>query len=386
MKIAMRGRLAMAALIPLAALAAMPAQHNPEDSIDTSTLDRPWEPLAAAVPAAAMTVPDPDDARLMEQELEAARRAREAAAKGRRSVAALTEWVSDGRSMRPLLSRSKMASFDAPLSSSVDMGRLTQLRLAMAAHAKSKPEGWSALVDKAKTAWADGGDIALLRTVESLINEVPYVDGTDGTFFSPARLFGRGGVCKDFVAAKYILLRDAGFPTERLRVAVLTPRGSGSEWHVVLLALPSGATEPMALDLLPFHVAAANLAKVGQSKASRVAAIKRDGINPESADIESSKQSMASLSELDARHFSGGLRSIDWVGNENGGAAFARPLPSKAMEATYAGQPLGARAYVENDKVWLSRGFGAFTTLSAVPASSIPGGKSGLTPATLASQ
>ena len=386
MKISMRGRLAMAALIPLAAFAAMPPQHNPEEPFDAAALAQPWESLKDMAPEAVMTVPDPEDVRRMNEELGAERRARESAAKGRRSVASLREWVSDGRSMRPLLSRSKMASFDAPLSPSVDMGRLTQLRLAMAAHAKTQPEGWGALVEKAKAAWAEGGDIALLKTVESLINEVPYVDGTDGTFFSPARLFGRGGVCKDFVAAKYILLRDAGFPAERLRVAVVTPRGPASEWHVVLLALPSGATEPMALDLLPFHVGAANLAKAGQSKSSRVASIKRAGIDPDSVDVESSKLSMATLSELGAGNFSGGLRSLDWVGNEHGGAAFARPLPSAAMETTYAGQPLGAKAYADSDRVWLARGSGAFATISAAPISTIPGGKSGLTPATLASR
>lgn len=271
-----------------------------------------------------------------------------------------SEWVSDGRAMRPLLSRSRMAAFEAPLSAAVDMGRLTQLRRAMADHAKTRPAGWQALVAGAKEAWRAGGDAALFLAVEAIVNEIPYVDGTDGTFFSPARLFGRGGVCKDFATAKYILLRDAGFPAARLRIAVVTPRGPSSEWHVLLLAVADGADDPVALDLVPSRRAAESLAKAGYSKTSKVKEIKLKGIDLARVDYSSPGQSMAALSKLGPAHYSGGLRSLDWVGNEEGGAAFAKPLPSKRVNGR-------APRFVRDSggQMWKLGGTGPFATLSS---------------------
>lgn len=293
-------------------------------------------------------------------------RLRKQAAANALIVGSIAEWVSDGSSIRPLFAGSGMVSFAAGLSNQVDTGRLTQLRKALSDHAKARPPGWDELVARAKAEWAAGGDAALFKAVDALINDVPYVDGTDGTFFSPARLFARGGVCKDFVVAKYILMREAGFPPERMRVAVLTPRGPGGEWHVVLLALAGDSKDPLVLDLLPFPVAAQQLAKKGDTVASKVARLAKNGIDPDLVDYASAKQSLIPLSSY------GTIRGIDWVGNEFGGAAFAKPMPKfDGAPALAMGAP--SKAYEAGDKVWISSGEGPFSTVSIRPRSQ--GGK-----------
>jgi predicted transglutaminase-like cysteine proteinase len=296
-----------------------------------------------------------------------ARLAKVEAMENARIAGSVADWVSDGQSMRPLFSAAGLSPFAAPLSNGADMGRLTQLRNAMADHVKSKPEGWGALVARAKDEWARGGDMALFRAVDAMINDVPYVDGTDGTFFSPRRLLARGGVCKDFAAAKYILLRDAGFPAARLRVAVLTPRDQGGEWHVVTLALAEGSKDPVVLDLLPFPIAASALAKAGKSVATKVGELSRLGIDPDRVDYASSAYSLISLSRY------GTKRSIDWVGNETGGAAFARRLPDFPAEPPIATtgfasgvlDPKSARAWIATP------GMPPYSVVSLAPRPSI---------------
>lgn len=274
-------------------------------------------------------------------------------------VGSLSDWVSDGSMMRPVFAASGAAAFAAPLSPSVDMGRLTGLRKAMEEHARAKPAGWDALVERAKVEWAKGGERALFRAVDALINDIPYVDGTDGTFFSPARLFSRGGVCKDFVVSKYILLREAGYPAERLRIAVLSPKGPAGEWHVVLMALPQGAKDPAVLDLVPFGMADAALAKQGKTKAMKVALVGQSGINPDEVDFGTARFSLLSVSGYGTR------RGLDWAGNELGGAAFAKPLPQLSEPTQFEGQPDGFKAYWSGDTVWLLAGEGPYSLLSA---------------------
>jgi predicted transglutaminase-like cysteine proteinase len=70
-----------------------------------------------------------------------------------------------------------------------------------------------------------------------LINEIHYRDGTDGSYYPPARFFAESGVCKDFAVAKYLLLREAGFDASQLRLVSLAPRYNNTpdDWHVMLV-------------------------------------------------------------------------------------------------------------------------------------------------------
>jgi hypothetical protein len=97
------------------------------------------------------------------------------------------------------------------------------------------------------------GDFSALLLVNSLINEVGYRDGTDGTYYPPARFFSESGVCKDYAVAKYLLLRDAGFDISRLRLVSLAPRYNNTrdDWHVMLVAHLDPMSEPLALDSPP---------------------------------------------------------------------------------------------------------------------------------------
>ncbi len=61
----------------------------------------------------------------------------------------------------------------------------------------------------------------------------------------PEQLFDRGGDCEDFAIAKYLSLRALGFPSERLRVAVVYDRKERED-HAVLLV--STAAETVVLD------------------------------------------------------------------------------------------------------------------------------------------
>lgn len=365
-----RGALALIAALPWVAVAAW-TEHQPaampaakalraEEPQWRAALERsvqapiPWIESTPTESFGDMTMLGPIDTLASASEARADRiRAARAQANTKMFAQGVTDWVSDGTSMRPLFATSGWTAFAAKLSAQVDMGRLTQLRRAMADHARDKPKGWGLLVSKAKAEWASGGDQALFKAVDAIINEVPYVDGTDGSFFSPARLFSRGGVCKDFVAAKYILLREAGFPADRLRVAVLTPRGPGSEWHVVLLARAEGARAPQVLDLLPFGIQASELARAHMSKAQKVGALREAGIDPDGVDYGLAKFSLIALANYGTR------RGIDWVGNENGGAAFARTLPELMAESAFEAAPGGITGYAAGSSIWMTTGSGS---------------------------
>lgn len=115
--------------------------------------------------------------------------------------------------------------------------RLQKLEAAIEQHEEEKPQDWDTLVDIVKQARIDHGDYAMIATANVIINQIPYVDGTDGSYFPPLKGFQRGGVvCKDYAVAKYILLKEAGFPAEKMALlihqSVLDPENGA---HVVLI-------------------------------------------------------------------------------------------------------------------------------------------------------
>lgn len=214
-------------------------------------------------------------------------------------------------------------SFAARLRPSAGDPRLARIRAAVSRHEASKPPGWADLVERARSARERGGEKAMLREANALINAVPYVDGTDGSYMSPAELFARGGVCKDHATAKYLLLRDAGFPEERMRFAALPPRQPENPWHVVLIAQPARGAEPLVLDLKPAYVAQQELAKAGTTRKRIVERIREGGL-PEVA------KGSSSAGFYQAASYPGRLRGLAWVGNAKGSASFGARSPLAA--------------------------------------------------------
>ncbi|KEH15556.1 transglutaminase-like cysteine proteinase BTLCP protein [Medicago truncatula] len=112
--------------------------------------------------------------------------------------------------------------------------RLKKFETALEQHKLHRPQGWDHLVDVVKSQKTDYDKVAMANII---INQIPYVDGTDGSYFWPQKAFQRGSVvCKDYVLLKYILLSEAGYPTDKMALvvhdSVLQP---GLSAHVVLL-------------------------------------------------------------------------------------------------------------------------------------------------------
>jgi hypothetical protein len=155
------------------------------------------------------------------------------------------------------------------------------LRRLIDEHEKSPPPGWDKLVERVKSVRQDGTELDMVMAVDAIINETPYIDNTGGVYFTPKRFFERGGaVCKDYVNVKYLLMRDAGFPIERMRVATLAPSAQGgyTEGHVVLLVKIEGKSEPYAMDLTPFHVFNQDLMANQETMAQRISRVKKEGL------------------------------------------------------------------------------------------------------------
>ncbi|MEE4238024.1 MAG: transglutaminase-like cysteine peptidase [Anderseniella sp.] len=86
---------------------------------------------------------------------------------------------------------------------------------------------------------------AQLKVINWFVNgTLPYrrdvvAFGVADYWASPAEALRRGGDCEDFVALKYLALRQAGFPEEDLRVVVLQDLQRGQP-HAVLVAQLDG--------------------------------------------------------------------------------------------------------------------------------------------------
>lgn len=281
-----------------------------------------------------------------------------------------TRWVVDigGREMRPEMADSVKALRQVELSPAANAGYLDNIARALREHDKEKPKGWDALVAKVKAAGASGGELEMVRMANSVINELPYLDGTDGTWFWPAKFFKRGsGVCKDYAMSKYILLRDAGFSVDKMRVMVMaeSKASCGSrrcDWHVVLGADPEGAASPLILDFRGEYYGTQR-SKVSAEKSNR---IRLAGIDPEQVSTADAASTMAAPAQ-----YRGGGRGLNWVGNEKGGAFVNRR--SVALDAEKVGSLPDGRELVKNkdgrywavDRAGLSAN--GFERLAAIP-------------------
>jgi predicted transglutaminase-like cysteine proteinase len=95
-------------------------------------------------------------------------------------------------------------------------------RCAGAAPESCVPAEWRTLVERARTL-----DFrAKLDYVNATINRYPYVSsmrnwGESNRWETPLEFIRNGGQCQDYAIAKYLALRAAGMPADRLRVVVL---------------------------------------------------------------------------------------------------------------------------------------------------------------------
>jgi predicted transglutaminase-like cysteine proteinase len=102
------------------------------------------------------------------------------------------------------------------------------------------PARWRALV-----ATLDGLDPRTqLERVNDAINRYPYVPslrnwGESNYWETPFEFLLKGGQCQDYAVAKYLLLRAAGVPADKLRVVVLRDTSLGLD-HAVTVAYVGG--------------------------------------------------------------------------------------------------------------------------------------------------
>ncbi|ACT51272.1 transglutaminase-like domain-containing protein [Methylovorus glucosotrophus] len=124
--------------------------------------------------------------------------------------------------------------FDIKNKSSIHDFRQDKFEEAINNHDIKKPDNWNLLVDKVKE---QPNEYEQLATANLLINQIPYIDNTNGSYMSPNIALNRGGiVCKDYAIIKYILLKDAGFNINNMLFMVhdsLTEPDTGQA-HVVL--------------------------------------------------------------------------------------------------------------------------------------------------------
>lgn len=253
----------------------------------------------------------------------------------------------------PTLGSAAEAAFKAKLSEADGSGRYAKLARAAREHAEDKPNGWGEMAASVRSALEEKGEAAALALANAMVNKVPYVDGTDGSYFSPTRFFRRGGVCKDYAVAKYLLLVDAGFDPDKLRVASMGPLKAGNPWHVVLLAKPAAAKEILVLDMNPRWFALQDLAASKETKQMRVRRLAETGVSVQ--DVEKDASAVYALSK-----YPGARRGLGWVGNLRGGASGFLSGPGKDLAGSCeaplwsdASKP-GSEVCESQGRLWLS--------------------------------
>lgn len=116
--------------------------------------------------------------------------------------------------------------------------RTEKLLRAVTVHEKAKPAGWDSVVSHIR---ALPSDFERFSYVHALVNQLPYIDGTNGSYYAPIEALKRGGVvCKDYAVMKYLLLRDAGVNVSKMAILVHDSIGDSGGAHVVFEFQDSG--------------------------------------------------------------------------------------------------------------------------------------------------
>jgi predicted transglutaminase-like cysteine proteinase len=98
-------------------------------------------------------------------------------------------------------------------------------------------------------------EMPLLRKVNDFYNQVPYLSdqehwNVEDYWATPVEFVGSfGGDCEDYAIAKYMTLKFAGVPIERLRITYVRAIRMGVT-HMVLAYYPTPDAEPWILDNL----------------------------------------------------------------------------------------------------------------------------------------
>ncbi|MBB5415004.1 transglutaminase domain-containing protein [Paraburkholderia atlantica] len=277
-------------------------------------------------------------------------------------------WWEANRKIRPELAQVGDLMFLLPLAdrqlepSSDAIGRVQRLREALRGHLMREPAGWTRLVAQVRAERAKAGDASAVLLADALVNEVRYRDGTDGSYYAPARFFAESGVCKDFAVAKYLLLRDAGFDIERLRLVSLAPRYNNTpdDWHVILVVRIDGASEPLALDSPspPGAKRAAdtsNEASPASGPSALLGAILA-GHEPADAVLRAPAGPLATPLSRSGQ----ARRPLATVFNELGSRSFERAAPGAPRRASAAGRSANAKYVDEMGESWTVDGSGTF--------------------------
>ncbi|MFP3552432.1 transglutaminase domain-containing protein [Paraburkholderia sp. SIMBA_049] len=277
-------------------------------------------------------------------------------------------WWEANRKIRPELAQVGDLMFLLPLAdktlepSSDAIGRVQRLREALRSHLTRAPAGWARLVSQVRAERVKAGDASAVLLADALVNEVRYRDGTDGSYYAPARFFAESGVCKDFAVAKYLLLRDAGFDIARLRLVSLAPRYNNTpdDWHVILVVQIDGASEPLALD----SPSAPN-AKRASDTASEASA--SSGPSALLGAILAGREPAAAVLRAPAGPLTAPLsrsgqarRPLATVFNEQGSRSFERAAPGALRRASAAGRSANAMYVDEMGESWKVDGSATF--------------------------
>lgn len=263
-------------------------------------------------------------------------------------------WWEANRKIRPELAQVGDLMFLLPLAdkklepSSDAIGRVQRLGEAMRSHQMRQPAGWNRLVAQVRAERLKAGDASAALLADALVNEVRYRDGTDGSYYAPARFFAESGVCKDFAVAKYLLLRDAGFDIARLRLVSLAPRYNNTpdDWHVILVVQIDGASEPLALDS-PSAPSVKRSDDTANGPSTLLAAI-LDGRKPADAVLRAPAGPLTTPLSLSGQ----ARRPIATVFNEEGSRSFERAAPGALRRASAVGRSAGAMYVDEMGDPW----------------------------------
>lgn len=277
-------------------------------------------------------------------------------------------WWEANRKIRPELAQVGDLMFLLPLAdtklepSSDAIGRVQRLREALRTHMTREPAGWTGLVAQVRAERVKAGDASAVLLADALVNQVRYRDGTDGSYYAPARFFAESGVCKDFAVAKYLLLRDAGFDVARLRLASLAPRYNNTpdDWHVILVVQIDGASEPLALDSPSAPIAkrtgdTTNEASASSGPSALLGAILA-GREPADAVLRAPAGPLATPLSRSGQ----ARRPLATVFNEQGSRSFERAAPGALRRGSAAGRNSSAMYVDEMGKPWKVDGSGTF--------------------------
>jgi predicted transglutaminase-like cysteine proteinase len=101
-------------------------------------------------------------------------------------------------------------------------------------------KGWQALVAQVKAA---GDPMAQIKLANKLMNDPtqhPYIEdinnwGQQEYWATAYQFLKKSGDCEDFSIAKYMLLKQAGYPIENMRIVAVRIKSLGGIGHAILV-------------------------------------------------------------------------------------------------------------------------------------------------------